>query len=77
MRLCLSPLQKDCIKHSTSEELNTDEHDEAKTDQKICISWCVQKEKNIFRATRFIVLEYLLLYLSDFQALFIQAVYIN
>lgn len=71
------PITERLYKHSTSTELNTDEHDEAKTDQKICISWCVQKEKNIFRATPFIVLEYLLLYLSDFQALFIQAVYIN
>lgn len=71
------PITERLYKHSTSEELNTDEHDEAKTDQKICISWCVQKEKNIFRATPFIVLEYLLLYLSDFQALFIPAVYIN
>lgn len=71
------PITERLYKHSTSAELNTDEHDEAKTDQKICISWCVQKEKNIFRATPFIVLEYLLLYLSDFQALFIQAVYIN
>lgn len=71
------PITERLYKHSTSTELNTDEHDEAKTDQKICISWCVQKEKNTFRATPFIVLEYLLLYLSDFQALFIQAVYIN
>lgn len=71
------PITERLYKHSTSTELNTDEHDEAKTDQKICISWCVQKEKDIFRATPFIVLEYLLLYLSDFQALFIQAVYIN
>lgn len=71
------PITERLHKHSISKELNTDEHDEAKTDQKVCTSLCIQKEKNIFKAIPFIVLEYLLLYLSDFQAPFFQAVCIN